>query len=150
ITNWKELGGKDQEIVAFQRPQDSGSQTMMVWFMGETPLKEPETYEMVSAMTGVIQKVAQYYNEEGAIGYSFRYFLEELGQEQHVKMLSIDGVYPSVETIEDGTYPLTVDLCLITRKDDSNHYVQQMIDFILSEDGQSLVRKTGYGGIRKK
>lgn len=147
ITNWKQLGGKDQKIIAFQRPQDSGSQTMMVWFMGQTSLKEPETYEMVSAMTGVIRKVAQYSNEKGAIGYSFRYFLEELGQEQHVKMLSIDGVYPSLQSIEDGTYPLTVDLCLITRKDDPNPYVRQMIDFALSEDGQEIVRRTGYGGV---
>lgn len=34
ITNWKELGGKDQEILAFQRPENSGSQTMMKYFMG--------------------------------------------------------------------------------------------------------------------
>ena len=148
ITNWKEVGGKNQPIVAFQRPEGSGSQTMMIYFMGDTPLKEPKTYEKVSAMDGVIRQVAQYANEAGAMGYSFRYFLEELNQEQHVKMLKIDGVYPSIESIEEGTYPLTVDLCLITRKNDPNPYVQQMIDFILSEDGQEIIRKTGYGGVR--
>ena len=148
ITNWKEVGGKNQPIVAFQRPEGSGSQTMMIYFMGDTPLKEPKTYEKVSAMDGVIRQVAQYANEAGAMGYSFRYFLEELNQEQHVKMLKIDGVYPSIESIEEGTYPLTVDLCLVTRKNDPNPYVQQMIDFILSEDGQEIIRKTGYGGIR--
>lgn len=78
ITNWIELGGKNQEILAFQRPENSGSQTMMEYFMGDVPLKEPQTYEKVDAMMGVIKEVAQYANEKGAIGYSFRYFLEEL------------------------------------------------------------------------
>ena len=147
ITNWSELGGKDQEIIAFQRPKDSGSQTMMEYFMGDISLKEPKTYERIDGMMGVIEEVAQYANEEGAVGYSFRYFLEELNQEQGVKMLSVDGVYPSLENIEDGSYPLTTNVCLITRKNEPNPYVQKMIDFILSEDGQAIVRGTGYAGL---
>ncbi len=147
ITNWKELGGKDREIVAFQRPENSGSQTMMRYFMGDISLKAPQTYEKIDAMSGVIREVAQYANEKGAIGYSFRYFLEELGQERGVKMLRVDGVYPSVENIENGSYPLTVSVCLITRADSSNPNVERMRDFILSEDGQTIVRKTGYAGI---
>lgn len=150
ITNWSELGGKDQEIMAFQRPKDSGSQTMMEYFMGDISLKEPKTYEKVDAMSGVIKEVAQYANEQGAMGYTFRYFLEELNQEQGVKMLSVDGVYPSVENIENGSYPLTVNVCLITRKNETNPYVQKMIDFILSEDGQAIIRGTGYAGNRKE
>ena len=149
VTDWSELGGRKQEILAFQRPQNSGSQTMMEYFMGDTSLKEPQTYEMTDAMAGIIRKVAQYANERGALGYSFRYFLEELNQEKGVKMLSVDGVYPSLENIENGTYPLVVDVCLITRKDDPNPNVQKMIDFILSEDGQAIVRKTGYAGAAK-
>ena len=149
ITNWSELGGKNQEIVAFQRPKNSGSQTMMEYFMGDFSLKEPQTYEKIDSMTGVIKEVAQYANEKGAIGYSFRYFLEGLGQEQGVRMLSIDGVYPSLENIENGSYPLVTNVCLITRKDETNPYVQKMIDFILSEAGQEIVRKTGYAGVKK-
>lgn len=145
ITNWNQLGGSDQKIKAFQRPDDSGSQTMMTYFMGDVSLKEPEKYETVSAMDGVIKEVAQYNNEDGAIGYTFRYFLEGLNQEKGVKMLSVNGVYPTLESIEDGSYPLTVDLCLITRKNDSNPYVQKMKEFILSDEGQYIVYKTGYG-----
>ena len=150
ITNWSEIGGIDQEIIAFQRPHNSGSQTMMEYFMGDISLKEPKTFEKVDPMTGVIQEVAQYANDKGAIGYSFRYFLEELGQEKGVKMLSVDGVYPSLENIENGSYPLTVNVCLITRKDETNPYVQKMTDFILSEEGQDIIRKTGYAGVAKK
>lgn len=145
ITNWQELGGAKQSVVAFQRPNNSGSQTMMTYFMQDVTLKEPKQYETVDAMMGVINEVAEYNNEDGAIGYTFRYFLEGLNQEQGVKMLSIDGVYPSVESIEDGSYPVTVDLCLITRKNDPNPNVQRMKDFILSDDGQYIIHETGYG-----
>lgn len=149
ITNWEEVGGNSEKILAFQRPKNSGSQTMMEYFMGDISLKEPQTYEMVSAMAGVIKKVAQYNNEDGALGYTFRYFLEELNQEEDVKILNVDGIYPSLENIENGNYPLTSNICLITRKNDPNPYVKKMIDFILSDDGQEIIRKTGYAGLTK-
>ena len=150
ITNWKELGGKNQKIVAFQRPNNSGSQTMMQYFMKDVPLKVPMTYEVHTAMMGEVQVVAEYANEDGDMGYSFRYFLEGLAQEKGGKMLSVDGVYPSLENVENGSYPLTVDLVLITRKDDPNPYVEKMKEFILSEDGQYIVRQTGYAALQTK
>lgn len=149
ITNWKELGGNDEEIIAFQRPEDSGSQTMMEYFMGDVSLKEPKKYETVDGMFDAIEAVAQYHNEKGALGYTFRYFLEGLNQEKGVKMLSVDGVYPSLENIENGTYPIIVDVCLTTRTNDENPNVQKMIDFILSDDGQEIMKKTGYAPIAK-
>lgn len=148
ITNWKEVGGRDQKIKAFQRPKNSGSQAMMEYFMGDVALMEPDTYETISSMMAVIKNVAQYTDEDGAMGYSFRYFVEELNQEKDVKLLSIDGVAPTLENIENGSYPLTVDLCLVTRTNDPKANVQRMIDFMLSSDGQELVRKTGYAGLR--
>lgn len=147
ITNWNQLGGADQKILAFQRPRNSGSQTMMEYFMGDLSLKEPLSYEMVDAMSGVISRVAEYANEKGAIGYSFRYFLEELNQEKGVRMLSVDGVYPSLEHIENGSYPLTTSVCLVTRKDDPDPNVQKVKEYILSEEGQEILRKTGYAGL---
>lgn len=147
ISNWSEIGGKNQDILAFQRPENSGSQTMMKYFMGDLSLKEPQTYEKVDAMMGVIKEVAQYANEKGAIGYSFRYFLEELNQEKGVKMLSVDGIYPTLENIENGSYPLTTNVCLVTRKNELNPNVQKMIDYILSDDGQEIIHKTGYAGL---
>lgn len=150
ITNWSQVGGKNQEIVAFQRPRNSGSQTMMEYFMGDVELKEPMTYELYSSMMGVISHVAQYNDEAGAMGYSFRYFVEGLNQEQNVKILSIDGVKPTRENIQNGSYPLTTSLCLVTCEDSKNPNVQKMIDFMLSEDGQELVYQTGYGRLGDK
>ena len=151
IGNWKEVGGRNEKIVAFQRPQNSGSQTMMEYFMGRVSLKEPKTYEKVGGMGEVIREVADYANESGALGYSFRYFVEDLSQEKGVKLLAIDGVKPTPENVENGSYPLTVDLVLVTRKGDPDPEVEKMKEFVLSAPGQQIVRKTGYaalGGVR--
>ncbi|MBR4768053.1 MAG: substrate-binding domain-containing protein [Lachnospiraceae bacterium] len=150
ITNWAEVGGKNQKITAFQRPQNSGSQTMMEYFMGDVSLKAPETYEYVDSMAGVTKKVAEYANEAGAFGYSFRYFVEDLNQEKHVKVIAVDGVKPTIENIRDGSYPLTTGLCLITRENDPNPNVKKMIEFMLSPDGQEIIEKTGYAGLYER
>jgi phosphate transport system substrate-binding protein len=147
IRNWKELGGKNQKIIAFQRPEDSGSQVMMHYFMKDVPLKEAETVEMIDAMSGVVKKVKQYHNEQGALGYTFRYFLEGLQQEKGVRMLSVDGVYPSVENIKNNTYPIIADLVVSKLKDNEKNNVNKMIEFLLSQDGQYIIEKTGYGGL---
>lgn len=144
IENWSDVGGKNQKIVAFQRPRYSGSQTMMEYFMGDTPLKAPKSYETFNSMEGVITNVAEYANEAGAMGYTFRYFLEGLMQEKGVKMLSVNGIAPTVENIRNSAYPLTTSLCLVVRKNDTNPNVRKMIDFILSDEGQELIEKTGY------
>ena len=149
ITNWNQVGGKNQPIVAFQRPEGSGSQTMMLYFMGDVSLKEPKTYETFDAMSGIIEHVAQYNNEAGAMGYTFRYFLEGLQQEQHVKILSVDGIAPTVENIRTGKYPLITTLYCVTRANEDNPNVQKVLDFLLSEDGQYLVEQTGYAPLNK-
>ncbi len=148
INNWKEVGGKNQKIIAFQRPEDSGSQVMMRYFMGGVPLKEADTMERIDAMGGVIRKVKQYHNENGAIGYTFYYFLTGLNQEKDVKILAIDGVYPSVETIKDRTYPLLVDLVCAKLQENEKEYVDRVIDFMLGSDGQYIIEKTGYGPLK--
>lgn len=144
ITNWKDVGGKNENIVAFQRPEGSGSQTMMLYFMKDVSLKEPKTYEKFSAMGGIVKQVANYNNEDGALGYSFRYFIEGLMEEENVKLLGIDGIAPTIENIRNGSYPLTTGLYCITRANDPNPNVRKVLDFLLSEDGQYIIEKTGY------
>ena len=147
ITNWKQLGGKNQKIIAFQRPEDSGSQVMMKWFMGDVSLKEPKKVEYVGGMGDLLSKVAEYNNERGAMGYTFRYFLTGLNQETHVKILSVDGVEPTMENIKNGSYPATVDLVCAYLASNDKESVRQMINFMLSDDGQYIIEQTGYRGL---
>ena len=146
ITNWKDVGGKRQKIVAFQRPENSGSQVMMNYFMGDVEMADPKKVEIVNIgpMGGVVEQVAQYNDEAGAIGYTFKYFLTGLNQEENVKILSVDGVYPSTENIENGTYPAIASLVCATLASNEKQSVKDMMNFILSDDGQEIIKETGY------
>ncbi|MDE7133457.1 MAG: substrate-binding domain-containing protein, partial [Lachnospiraceae bacterium] len=88
INNWKEIGGANERILAFQRPENSGSQTMMEYFMGKTPLKEPLQIEYIGSMSGLVTETASYQNRSSAIGYSFRYFayimIKDLKDSDHI------------------------------------------------------------------
>lgn len=143
IENWKELGGKSDEIRPFQRPEDSGSQTMFIKFMGNTEIQEPETEELAQGMGGIIEEVASYRNYKNAIGYTFRFYSNGMVRNDKIKLLSIDGIEPSIQNIRSGEYPLASEFYAITAGT-QNPNVQPFIDWMLSEEGQKLVEDTGF------
>ncbi|WP_067843788.1 PstS family phosphate ABC transporter substrate-binding protein [Amphibacillus sediminis] len=143
ITSWSELGGEKSSIRAFQRPKDSGSQTALENLMGEKKLIEAPTEDQVDGMGGIISETASYRNYRRAIGYSFRYFAMDLVENDSVKFLKINGVYPSKETIANGQYPLSSYFYAVTT-DQDNPIINEFLDWILSEEGQLLIEKTGY------
>lgn len=146
ITNWSQLGGKDEEIRAYQRNEGSGSQSAFLRFMGNVEPVEPIKEDTVDTMGGIVDQTADYYNSRGAIGFSFRFFVAEMMKENGVKLLSIDGAAPTVENIRNGSYPLTSNFYAVTT-DSQNPNVSRFIDWILSEEGQELVERTGYVGV---
>ncbi len=146
ITNWKEVGGKKKDIRAFQRPQDSGSQTALQHFMGDVPIMDPPVEDIASLMGTVIDQVSDYKNYNNAIGYTFRYYSSEMTKNNNIRLLAIDGVEPTKETIRSGDYPITNELYAITAGSDNPH-LDAFIDWILSDQGQEIVEKTGYVSI---
>lgn len=143
ITNWQEVGGKNEPIRAFQRPENSGSQTALEKFMGNIPIMEPPNENRVSGMGGIIEKTSDYKNYPNAIGYSFRFFATEMVQNGNIRLLEVNGILPSKATIADQSYPLSSEFYVITAGS-QNPNVPKLIDWILSEQGQALVEKTGY------
>ena len=132
ITNWAEVGGADRVINAVTRLAGSGSQTAMEAFMGERKIggKSP------LALFG------------GSIGFSFRYYLDGMVGNSGVKMLSLNGVYPSADNIRAGKYPIIAQFYAIYRADNPNENIPVLIDWILSAEGQELIEKSGYVGIK--
>ncbi|MBQ7337085.1 MAG: substrate-binding domain-containing protein [Clostridia bacterium] len=131
--NWSDFGGKDKNIAALQRNAGSGSQSAFLSFMaagGETPVPDYD------AAWG------------SAIGFSFRYYVEGLVAEGSVKLLAPDGIEPNVENIKNNTYPLTYDIYAVHRADEQNPNVQVVIDWLLSDAGQSMIEQTGYVGVK--
>ena len=59
-------------------------------------------------------------------------------------MLSLSGIYPSEENIQNGTYPVIAQFYAIFRKDNENPNIPILIDWILSDEGQTLIAESGY------
>ncbi|MDR1875527.1 MAG: substrate-binding domain-containing protein [Synergistaceae bacterium] len=162
ITNWRQAGGDDRRILPFQRPENSGSQTAMVEeVMKGKKLPPPFQAEYSGTMGGTVRRVAMYRDYAGSIGYSFRFFTREMvkfrdarrktGREvtdDRVKLLSIDGVEPSEKSIRDGSYPFTADVFAVTAGT-KNPHVGELIEWLISPQGQELIEKVGYVGLRE-
>ena len=145
ITNWKELGGNDTEIRPFQRDTNSGSQTAFLKVMGkDADLLKPETQKVIDGMGGLVDKVSDYQNHSNAIGYSFRYYVQNMKNNVNIKILKLNGIEASKETIKNKTYPITDNFYAITVKDRETENTKRFIDWILSSQGQELVDKVGY------
>ncbi|MEK4386887.1 substrate-binding domain-containing protein [Solibacillus sp. FSL W7-1464] len=147
ITNWSEVGGKDDAIRAFQRPQDSGSQTALQRLMGDTPLMEAPTEDIATGMGGIINEVSQYKNYKNAIGYTFRYYSNEMVKNKEIKLLEIGGVAPTRETIRNNSYPIASEFYIVTAGEPTGN-VKKLVDWVLSEEGQALVEKAGYVSLK--
>ncbi len=150
IINWSEVGGKNEKIVPFQRNEGSGSQSMLIRFMEDTPIIEPDMQTVVGGMGGIIEEVADYKNKSTSIGFSFRFYVEGIIQNPDVKMIAIDGVAPTKENIKSGSYPIVAPVYAVTYKGNSNENVHELIDWILSDEGQYIIEETGYVGIGNK
>ncbi|WP_170169052.1 PstS family phosphate ABC transporter substrate-binding protein [Mesobacillus subterraneus] len=146
-TNWNEIGGTDAKILAFQRPADSGSQTIMEKFMGDIALM-PALKEEVAGMGNLMEEVASYRNYNNSLGYSFRFFTTGMNPNENIKLVSLDGVEPSAENIASGKYPYVVNLYAITIKDNQKQTIKPMLEWMQGPQGQKIVEEIGYIPLR--
>ena len=154
VKNWRELGGKNQKIRPYQRAENSGSQTALLRLMEGLPLMEPEKEDRISGMGGIITEVASYRNHKNAIGFSFRFYSTEMVENEQIRLLALNGVLPTKETIRSGEYPISSNFFAVTASpigepapEESNADLRAFIDWILSEQGQEIIEKTGYVGV---
>ena len=125
ISNWKELGGKNIPIKAYQRNNGSGSQSMMERFMGDVPLMEAPKEYIQDLMIGIIERVSDYQNRNSAIGFSYRYYVSGIVGNPDVKILKINGVEPTNENIKNGSYPITTPIYAVTYEGNPNKNPQK-------------------------
>ncbi|MDR0974555.1 MAG: substrate-binding domain-containing protein [Ruminococcus sp.] len=149
VTNWKEFGFDDAQILAYQRNEDSGSQSFMNEFMGDEKLSEPPTEWLFGGMGHLVDAVSDYDNSKYAIGYSvYSYALEQMAKEKNLKILAVDGVFPKRTTLEDGSYPLYSYTYAYYNADTDKQIVLQLLDFMISDKGQRAASEHGYVPIR--
>ena len=146
ITNWSQLGGEDAEIIAYQRPDNSGSQTLMYKLLvPQDQIMQAPTEMKPVGMDDLINVVSDYDEGINSIGYSVYYYASGMYTDPNSKMISVDGVYPSNETIADGSYPLSDGYYAIYRKGLSeDDPVTLLMAWLLSEEGQKIAAAQGY------
>ena len=145
MTKWDQLGINGLgRILAYQQEEGNGSQTALKRFvMKDTPLMPADKETHVDGMGGMIEVVSAYKNHRNAIGFSFRFYCTALMKNFNVKLLSVNGIAPTIENIENGSYPLASSFYAVTRSD-ANENTRALVNWIISPQGQALIGKTGY------
>lgn len=150
IRSWKELGGPDKEIIAYQRPDNSGSQTIMQnMVMKGLKLMEAPKALKPSEMAGLIEVIASYDNSDRALGYSVYYYANSMYNKETIKFVKINGVEPNNETIKTDKYPYTSAYYAVLKKSEpKGSNARKLLAWILSDNGQKLAEKSGYVPLR--
>ncbi len=134
VTNWKDVGGSDGEIVLIGREASSGTRD---GFESITKTEDKCQYRQELTSTGdVITAVTQNPN---AIGYASLASVKE-----SVKAVSVDNVAPSEETVKDGSYVVQRPFVLVTKENESlSDSAQKFFDYITSSDAASIISEAG-------
>ena len=145
ITNWKEVGGNDKKIVAYQRERHSGSQTgMEQMVMKGIEMINPKSAKIVEGMGQLIDVVAEYENKSYSLGYTYLYYIQNLYKNPTIKVLSIEGVEPSDENIRSYSYPFAMNYYAIIHAEDKEEIGGKFLEWMLSDIGQRCIEQAGY------
>lgn len=146
IKNWKDVGGADSKIIAFQRPENSGSQTgMLELVMQGKKMMEPTAETISQSMADIIDVISDYDNRETAIGYSYYYYATTMYTSATMKLLSVNGIKPTYENIQTGLYDIQTAYYAVIRKDEpEDSDTRKLLNAMVSERGQSVAKEAGY------
>ena len=145
-TNWRQVGGEDNDIAAFQRSSDSGSQALFMKLLmkGRTPMQAPTEF-YPTEMGALIEALAEYNNAGNAIGYSVYYYANYMYAKPGLKFLAVNGVVPSDETIASSRYPFVNEFYAVVRSDEpADSPARQIANWLATEQGKELIREAGY------
>ena len=148
ITSWKDVGGADSPIVAFQRGVDSGSQTLFKKLLidkGDGQLMAAPTELAPADMGGLVDSIAEYNNSANAIGFSVYYYIDQMYSKPGLRLLAVDGVTPGNDTIADESYPLCNEFYAVVHADAAPDSPQRKVyDWLDTDEGRRCIEKAGY------
>lgn len=139
-TNWNQFGADSRKITVVAKQRGRSTRMLFDNFFGLKRLR----YEAlrIGSNTEAIIMVA---SEPGAIGYvSIASAQEAISLGVEISILPIDGIKANMENVENGLFPLSRELNLITRKDDISDTAMSFIKFVQSDTGQELLKKHRY------
>jgi len=135
VTNWKEVGGDNENIVVVSRDTSSG--TYEVWHKLVMKKQEVKKNSLLQASNGaVLTTVAKNKKAIGYVGYGYL--------NNSIKPLTVNGIQGTISNGKSKTYPISRDLYMYVNRHKLNKETQGFIDFILGSQGQRLVKETGF------
>jgi phosphate transport system substrate-binding protein len=137
ITNWKDVGGPEEEIYAIARAPGSGTrdifnEVILGNISADTPGVSTDAFSDAEVKTAIE-------GSDKAIGYLGLIYL----QRSDIKPIALDGIVPSIESLRNGSYTLTRKLYLYTYRGPTPG-AKKFIEFLLSANGQKIVEETGF------
>jgi ABC-type phosphate transport system substrate-binding protein len=159
ITTWGEAGSTlapDDAIHTYQRNRNSGSQELMdkLVMRGTPMIDSPDM--ILETMMGPIHAIGgdplMGVSDEGdplGIGYSVYFYAGFIFPHENLKIIGVDGVLPSADTIASGAYPLATEVYAVVR--DSMPRTSNAVllrDWLLTEEGQAVIEESGYVSLR--
>lgn len=134
ITNWSEVGGDDAEIVFIGREAGSGTRDGFESIVG---VEDECVYSEELTATGAV--IAKVQSNANAIGYASLSALDDT-----VKAVTVEGVAPSEETVQDGTYKIQRPFVFVTNDSTPlSETAQAFFDFAQSDEADELIRAAG-------
>ena len=136
ITNWSEVGGNDAEVVMEGREAGSGTRDGFESIVG---VEDVCKYANESTSTGAV--IANVSSNVNAIGYAS---LSAVENDETVKVVTVDGVAPSEETVLDGSYKIQRPFVFVTKDGTAlSEAAQAFFDFATSADANDIIRGAG-------
>ena len=150
ITNWKDVGGDDEEIRAYRKEEGSINEDgMKSLVMGDTSMINPIYENIEEYEYKVTNQIADYDNAKNSICYGYYNYAKNTYDENNTKLLSINGVEPTKENIQNGKYPLKSGYYLVLRSDaKQNSGIRKFVDLIGQDRGKKVEEEAGYVTIR--
>jgi ABC-type sugar transport system substrate-binding protein len=135
ITNWKDVGGTDADIVILSRDSSSGTYEFFKEAVVGKDLEYAKEAKLLASTQAIVQETKDNPNAIGYIGLGY--------VTPDVKVVKIDGIAASIETALDGSYVLSRGLYMYSNGAPSG-VMSAYIDFILSPEGQAVVADQGF------
>lgn len=146
IKNWRDVGGDNEKIIAYQRPEQSYSQLgMMSLVMKGKKMISPITETISQGTQEIINVISDYNNEKNSIGYSYYYYATKMYTTDKMKLLSVNGIDPTYDNIQTGLYELQTQYYAVIRKnEEQNSTTRKLLEAMKSERGQNVAKEAGY------
>jgi phosphate transport system substrate-binding protein len=144
ITNWQQVGGKNENIKVFTRPRNSGSEEVLRYLVmnGLEPADFPESY-----IGGMFQVFGEIFNNTNGICYIFNNYkdLQARIPDSEVPKIAINEIFPDENTVQDGTYPFISSVHVAIRSDLDHHSMAyKLYEWLQTENAKPILSECGF------